>query len=184
MNELEESRKQFAAVAEQAQALTAGLTEAQFNWRPAADAWSIEECLAHMILVGNFQVKALERAIEGAKSRGIKGQGPFHYGMLDRYILGLTEPSSPRKFAAPKHYRPLHQQPITGVLPSFLHLQSQFIRLAESSEGLDLARVKVRTPISRFLRLSLGMMFAQIAAHERRHILQAQRVREQIPTRG
>jgi hypothetical protein len=50
--------------------------------------------------------------------------------------------------------------------------------LATDAEGLDLARVKVPTPISRLLKLSLGMTLAQAAAHERRHLEQARRVRE------
>jgi hypothetical protein len=51
----------------------------------------------------------------------------------------------------------------------------------ERADGLDLRRVKVATPISRFLKMSLGAMFAQIAAHERRHLEQARRVREKLP---
>jgi hypothetical protein len=49
------------------------------------------------------------------------------------------------------------------------------------ADGLDLRRVKVATPISRFLKMSLGAMFAQIAAHESRHLDQAWRVREKLP---
>jgi hypothetical protein len=62
-----------------------------------------------------------------------------------------------------------------------LHLQSQLTLLAQSADGLDLARIKVPTPISRLIRLSLGMTFAQVAAHERRHLDQAWRVRKQLP---
>ena len=180
MNELAESRKHFSQISRQAEALTAGLNEAQFNWRPVPDSWSIEECLSHLVMVGNVEVQALERAIERAKSRGITGEPPFHYGMLDRYIVALTEPPVRRRFSSPRRFQPLHGQPITGVVPSFLHLQSQFTRLTEASQGLHLSRVKVETPISRFVRMGLGMMFAQIVAHERRHLEQARLVREKL----
>ena len=43
--ELEEYRQQFERVKAEARELTQGLTESQFNWRPAPDQWSIEECL-------------------------------------------------------------------------------------------------------------------------------------------
>ena len=56
-------------------------------------------------------------------------------------------------------------------------------RLQEVGIAYNTARrVKVQTPISRFLRLSLGAMLAQIAAHERRHMDQARRVREMLPS--
>jgi hypothetical protein len=67
------------------------------------------------------------------------------------------------------------------VLPTFLHVQSQLILQLALAGGLDLRRVKVATPISPLLKMSLGMMFAQVAAHERRHLQQAWRVREKLP---
>jgi hypothetical protein len=81
---------------------------------------------------------------------------------------------------APKRFTPVHGQPVTAILPTFLHLQRQLVIQADRAEGLDLARVKVKSPIAPVLRLSLAATFAQIAAHERRHIAQARRVREQL----
>lgn len=183
--ELDQYRSQFQSVAEQARALTTGLTEAQFNWRPGPRQWSIEECLGHLTIVGQTEIKLLDNAIQNAKVKGITGKGPFRYGYLDRTILRHTEPPVRRKFSAPRRFQALHGQPLTAILPTFLHLQSQFIRLVEQSDGLDLARVKVATPISRLLKLSLGMMLAQQAAHERRHLEQALNVRQhpQFPER-
>jgi hypothetical protein len=183
--EIEEFRSQFQSIADQVRALTAGLTEAQFNWRPGTQEWSIEECLGHLTMVGQTEIKLLDSAIQNAKARGILGKGPFRYGFLDRTILRQTEPPVRRKFSAPRRFQALHGQPLTAILPTFLHLQSQFIRVVDQSEGLDLARVKVGTPISRLLKLSLGAMLAQQAAHERRHLEQARRVREhpQFPQR-
>ena len=177
-SELEEYRSQFQRIAEQAKTLTTGLNETQFNWRPGPGEWSIEECLGHLTMVGQNEIKLLERAIRDAKVKGISGQGPFRYGLLARTILRQTEPPVRRKFAAPRRFQAVHGQPLTAILPTFLHLQSQFIRMVEQSEGLDLARVKVATPISPLLKLSLGITLAQQAAHERRHLEQARRVRE------
>ena len=73
--------------------------------------------------------------------------------------------------------------PRVAVPPTFLQVQDQLTLQLERADGLDLRRVKVSTPISRFLKMSLGMMFAQVAAHERRHLAQAQRVHEKLPQR-
>jgi len=181
VSELEAYRQQFQSIAEQAQELTEGLSEARFNWRPAPDQWSIEECLGHLILVGSQEVIALEDAIRRGKERGITGSGPFSYGPIERYVVRLTEPPVRQPMSAPMRFRPLHGQPVTAVMPTFLHLQNQLMRHTEAAEGLNLRRVKVPTPISRYLRLSLGAMFAQIAAHERRHLEQARLVRHQLP---
>jgi hypothetical protein len=179
--ELEEYCKQFDQIGGQARQLTEGLNEERFNWRPQPGQWSIEECLAHLLIAGNWEIRAIEDAIGHAKAHGLTGAGPFRYGPFERLIIRKTEPPVKQKFKAPRHFRPLHEQPVTAVLPSFLHLQSQLVLLAKSADGLDLARIKVPTPISRLLRLSLGMTFAQVAAHERRHLEQAWRVRKQLP---
>jgi hypothetical protein len=81
---------------------------------------------------------------------------------------------------APQRFVPIHGQPVTGVLPTFLHVQRQFAIQIERADGLDLRRVKVPTPISRLFELSLGTTIAQAAAHERRHLAQARRVRERL----
>jgi hypothetical protein len=179
--ELQEHRQVFEQVASQANQLTSGLSEAQFNWRPAPGQWSVEECLAHLTMIGQWEVPVIETAIDQAKACGLTAAGPFEYPAIERYILRETAPPVRHEVPAARRFQPLHGQPITGVLPTFLHVQSQFIRQLERADGLDLKRVKVVTPISRFLKLSLGMMFAQAAAHEQRHMQQARRVWERLP---
>jgi hypothetical protein len=179
--ELETYRQEFETVRQQARELTAGLDEARFNWRPTASAWSIEECLAHLTMVGQWEVAAIEKAIERGRERGITGQGPFQYGAIDRFIVDQTSPPVRDRLPAPERFVPLHGQPVTAVLPTFLHVQDQLTLQLERADGLDLRRVKVATPISRFLKMSLGMMFAQVAAHERRHLAQARRVHQKLP---
>jgi DinB superfamily len=179
--ELEQYRQQFEQIASQAQGLAAGLTEAQFNWRPAPDQWSIEECLSHLTMVGQAELLAIEAAIDSAKARGITGSGAFEYPIWERFILRETEPPVRHAMPAPKRFVPLHGQPVTGVLPTFLHVQRNFGIQIARADGLDLRRVKVPTPIVSLLKLSLGSTLAQAAAHERRHIAQARRVRERLP---
>jgi hypothetical protein len=179
--ELAVFRQQFEQIQQQAIQLTSKLNEARFNWRPSPGEWSIEECLSHLTMVGQWEVRAIDEAIENGKRRGLTGRGPFEFGAIDRFVVHQTEPPVRSPRTTPRHFVPLHGQPVTAVLPTFNHVQSQFVVQLERAEGLDLRRIKVSTPISRFLKLSLGAMFAQIAAHERRHLDQAWRVREKLP---
>jgi DinB family protein len=180
-SELETYSQNIESIRTQARELTQGLTEQQFNWRPAADQWSIEECMAHLTMVGQWEVRAIEQAIEDGRARGLTGNGPFEYRAIDRLIVDLSRPPVRMRVPAPRQFVPLHGQPLTAILPTFLHVQSQFLLQMEKADGLDLRRVKVPTPISRFVKMSLGMMFAQAAAHEQRHIEQAWRVRRKLP---
>jgi len=178
--ELDAFQQQVESIKAEARELTRGLSESQFNWCPAPGEWSIEECLAHLTMVGQWELRAIEQAVERGKAGGVTGTGPFSYGSIDRFIVDMTLPPVRTRLPAPKRFVPLHGQPVTAIMPTFLHVQSMFQLQMHRAEGLDLARVKVATPISRFLRMSLGATFAQAAAHERRHLEQARRVREKL----
>lgn len=179
--ELADFYQQFEQVKAEARELTEGLDEARFNWRPAPDQWSIEECLAHLIIVGQWEVRAMEHAIDDARARGLTGRSPLRHGPIERLVIDLSRPPVRLRLTAPRKFRPLHGQPLTAVLPTFLHLQRQFQLILERADDLDVARIKVVTPLSRFIRMRLGAMLAQIVAHQRRHMDQARRVRSLLP---
>jgi hypothetical protein len=178
--ELDEYQQQIENIKAEARELTQGLSESQFNWRPAPEEWSIEECLSHLTMVGQWQLRAIEQAVERGRAGGVTGSGPFSYGPIDRFIVDMTRPPVRAKMPALKRFVPLRGQPLTAILPTFLHVQNMLQLQMQRAAGLDLARVKVASPISRLLRMSLGAMFAQAAAHERRHLEQARRVRAKL----
>ena len=179
--QLDDYRQQFERVATEAKELTAGLTEAQFNWRPAAGEWSIEECLAHLTAVGTVQIEKIERAVDQARAKGLTGTGPFEIPAWERFTLREAEPPVRHAMPSPGRFRPIHGEPITGILPTFLQLQRQYTIQIERADGLDLRRVKVPILVTDLVKLSLIGTLALGAAHERRHLAQAKRVRERLP---
>jgi len=62
------------------------------------------------------------------------------------------------------------------VVTSFQAHQLDYIERLGRANGLDLSRARVISPVSKWLRFSLGTLFAVIAAHERRHLSQARRI--------
>ena len=176
--ELSELERQFASAKTEALGLVTGLTSAQFNWRPQPHSWSIAECLLHLNMVGHRSVGTLERILEEAKLQGRTGQGPFRYGLFGKRLLERTEPPPRRRFRAPQSFRPVDDQPVKAVLPTFLHLQGQLTQRLEQANGLDLARIRVPAPGFKLVKVNVLVMLAWIAAHQRRHLWQAKQVRE------
>jgi hypothetical protein len=178
--ELADLDRQFAAAKAEASELVNGLYDLQFNWRPDAHSWSMSECLLHLNMVGDRCVHMLETALTGARRRGRVGRGPFRYGWLGKWIIARTEPPSKHKYRAPRAFTPAYGQPIPAVLPTFRHLQERLSLQLEQASGLDLAHIKVPAPEARLLRFNLQLTFAWIAAHQRRHLWQARRVRNHV----
>jgi hypothetical protein len=176
-SQLSRLQNELAAVKAEASELVTGLRESQFNWRPNQQKWSMAECLLHLNIMGDRYVRILETVLEKAKARGLVARGAVAHGFLGRWLLANTEPPPKRRFKSPRGFTPSYGQPITAVLPTFLHLQDQLMLQIEQSDGMDLGRIRVPAagwPVS----FNLLFTFEWIAAHERRHLWQARQVRE------
>lgn len=169
------------AVKRDAQALVSEVSEAQFNWRPGPERWSIGDCLVHLNLAMTITLPAFDRAIERGRARGFLGQGPFRYGWFATWMARGMEP--PPKWRT-KTFKVLRvpsgvEYTRDRVLPEFLKLRDQLAERVRRADGLDLKRVRTVSPVSSLLRLPLGAYFWFAIAHDRRHLWQAHQVRAQ-----
>lgn len=171
--ELEEDLRQIAAVKAEAQRLVAGLSDAEFNRRPAPGRWSAAECLDHLNAIRKV-LPAIDRTIADARARGLRSDGPFRYGWFTRWMIRAFEPPPRRRFKNPKLLEPAHGPLATGaVLLQFLSLRDELAARVRAADGLDLKRAIVVSPVSRLFRMPVGGYFAFLLAHDRRHLWQA-----------
>lgn len=170
---------QLAAIKAEGQAVSAGLTDGQFNWRPGKDRWSIADCLQHLNVGVTQALPAFDRAIAEGRARGQTAQGPFRYGWFARLVAGSMEPPPKWRMKTAAILR----VPLTAtyhaadLLPRFMAVRDQLAERVRDSDGLDLARVRTISTINRLLRLPLGAYFQFILSHDRRHLWQARQVR-------
>ncbi len=174
--EVERLLYQVSVIKIDVQGLAGPLSETQFNWAPAPAHWSVGQCLEHLNITNRRWLPLLEDAIREGRARGLLHDGPYSYGFLSRIFLRLVEPPPRVRVRAPKTFRPEAEQRLDRVLPEFISLHERLERLLESAGGLDLARIKVRSAFSPWIRYNLGMAFWILTAHERRHIRQARQI--------
>lgn len=184
IDELDRYRRQFEGAREEFRKLVEGLSDEQFNWRPGEESWSMAECIDHLVMVGTIMNRSIDEGIQKAEERGLKSDGPFKYGALGNWFVRAvsgSEEGRKRKFKAPKPYTPTSEHSISRLDAAFNEMQDAFVVRVQRANGLDLARVKITSPITRLIRLSLGQWFALLAGHQERHLLQARDVLEAIP---
>ncbi len=174
--ELSGYRREIHEVRADAEKLLEGISENQFNWKPSPERWSIAQCLDHLNS-GWGALPKLDRVISAADEQGVRGGGPYRHPVLGKLYLRFTEPPPKIRVPAPRRFRPAPERSISDVVPRFLQLQQEILTRIESADGLDLGRIRLSSPISRRFRISLGQWFGFLAAHERRHLWQAWRVR-------
>ncbi|MBK9168825.1 MAG: DinB family protein [Bryobacterales bacterium] len=164
---------QLEQVTADAVRLTTGLSAEQFNWQPRPDSWSIAQCLAHLNATGAWYLPYLEAAAQQGRDRDLRGRGPFRHSAFWNWVLGLTEPPPKMRLPAPGRLVPPSNLDLDQTLTEFFTVQRRFLACFEVADGLDLRRIKVRTPMTGWIRTTLLGGFAVMMAHERRHIWQA-----------
>jgi hypothetical protein len=161
--------------------IAVGLSHAEFNWHPAPGAWSVAECLAHLNTVDELYSSNISDAIASAGSARITGTGPFKMGRLEAWFVRFLEPPYQVRFKAPKTFQPGPEHSAGHLLETWRHNHVRLLDLASDAEGLHLTKVRVVSPATRLFTLSLLGAFHVIAAHDRRHLWQAARVRAMLP---
>jgi hypothetical protein len=188
--ELEAYRAQFNASRTSFDRIIEGIEDAQFNWRPVDDRWSMAECIDHLVATGTLMNRNIDDGIEKALVKNLRSDGPFKYGAIGNWFVravGPSEEARRRKFKAPKAYTPTSNHTISRLKVAFNQLQDGYIARVERANGLDLARIKVPSAaggLANLLRLSLGQWFALLANHQERHLAQARDVREALAKNG
>jgi hypothetical protein len=163
-----------------AESITKGLSREQFQWRPQPGRWSIGENFAHLNVTNSFALGAIETGI--AKGRNKKGEGPFQYGLIVRKFIASQEPPVKKKFKAPKVFLPPADIDPDGTVAEYRRISSELKRLTRSADGLHLAHVKIEMPalpplLRVFVKMPLGGQLLLTTTHDRRHLWQAEQVR-------
>jgi hypothetical protein len=177
-DDLSELSAQVDAIRREADALTAGLTDDQFNWQPDPTRWSIAHCLQHLVVSADSLVPLQETAIERGRSRGLLSEGPYRHSWVGTMIARSIEPPIKRRFKTARALVPTGRHTVATLLGAFQQRQDRLGEAIAHARGLDLGRVRLPFPGLPILRLSLGQSFAFTLGHERRHLWQAREVRD------
>ena len=176
--ELELLIRQLADASREAEQLVGHLSEQQFNWSPGPGRWSIAECLGHLNLIGSELLPKIDAAFAEARARAWYRQAPPRVGFFGRRLLEATEPPVRSRRRAKNVHVSEGEQTAGVVLPALLDLNAQLAERVRAGNGLDLGRPKVSAFGSVLYKPSLYELFLVAVAHERRHLRQAQSVRD------
>jgi hypothetical protein len=183
--DLQEVIEDLAAVEHDAERIVTPLDDEQFNWSPAPRAWSIAQCLDHLNASNARYFEAATEAVARAEANGLTRRGPIQPSFAGRWFVGVLEPPVRFKARAPGTIRPARHRHKAEVWPEFVR-QHTHMRASIAAWGhVDLNRAVFPNPLGRFGRVRAGTALCIIAAHDRRHVWQASRVRasERFPRR-
>ncbi|MDZ7704708.1 MAG: DinB family protein [Trueperaceae bacterium] len=176
----EQLARQLNEIWDEARALIAPLSDAEFLERPAPGQWSVSECLTHLNVTGHDYLAEIDKATARGHEQDICGSGPFRYGLIGGTFIRLTEPPVRMRVGAPGRWTPAPDLDPDEIRREFDDLQAALHERLAKADGLDLNRITLHSPLTRWLRLDLYEAFSLVLAHERRHLWQARRVLDAI----
>jgi len=159
--------------------LARGLSPEQLNWKPADDFWSIGQCLQHLYVANEVYLPAIANALDDRPPAPVQDITPGWFGRW--FIRTYIEPSSRgRRARAPRKIAPARQID-PSVLDRFLRSNDVARDLVRRAGSYDINRIRFRNPFIPLLRFTVGTGLEIVWRHQRRHLLQAERIK-QAPT--
>jgi hypothetical protein len=176
--------QQFEAAEARLHRLAELVDDAQWGRRARETSWSIGECVAHLSLTNARYLPLLSEAIDAAPMMDEPDEAAVPERMR-RDVAGwllsrMMEP--PVRFRVPTSaaFVPVGAASRATDLAEFDGVQAKLREMIVAMDGLDPTRIRLTSPFNARLKYSLYSALHILAAHERRHIWQAERVMRQL----
>jgi hypothetical protein len=170
---LEDVEKELNEATRRAWTLVQSTDGRLFTVRPQAMRWSAAECLAHLSISTEMFLPVLRQAVADAKRKNKKTSGKPKMDLFGRILAWFLEPPIRKKVRTTQPFVPKSTRAKADAFSEFASLQEKLVDLLRDARGADL-RTKIVSPFDRRVRYNLYSAFRIIAAHERRHLWQAE----------
>jgi hypothetical protein len=168
--------EELKAVTNDAEETFGTLSATQLNWKPAPDVWSVAQVFEHLIKTNRGFYSALELTASGERRGNLWERVSPLSGFFGRLVLRTM--ASQRKFPAPRALKPSTSDVDADIIARFAVHQDELAGKIIATEGVDLRKTVVTSPVSAFVTYSMLDACRIVVAHERRHFAQARRVME------
>ena len=175
---------QFNAAWVRVRELAENLSEEQWVERTDPERWCVAECVAHLnrtaeaylplIGAGLDEARELSDPVRARYRRDPLGwalslsMGPVRSIGRFRLVAVQTTPD----------FMPERRLPRAELIADFDRLQDAQMQAVRAAEGLPIDRVRITSPFDSRLRYNLYSTFVILPTHQRRHVVQAERVWE------
>lgn len=143
---------------------------ASFDWQPGDGAWTVGQIFDHLCVVNDDYLVVLRRLLASpSHAPGAAANATWRASFAGRLLARSMV--SPRKLVTPSKWQPAPEAR-DNVIGEFLDRQHELERLIERSMDREWRRVRLSSPVSRFIRMNVGDAFTVIVRHAERHFRQ------------
>jgi hypothetical protein len=159
--------------------LAAGVMDAQFHWQPRdGRGWSIAQCLEHLATMNELYGGCVRRGVELARSKGWRRTGPIASTFFGRRFIASQEPPVTRRLTAPSKTQPGSSRTREEILQLYHDAHRKLRDTITDCADIDVNRATFQNPFLPLIKVRVGTGLRIIAAHDRRHVWQAEQVKK------
>jgi uncharacterized damage-inducible protein DinB len=153
------------------------LDRKQINWKPAEKAWSVAECLDHLIVSNKLYFQVFEDIKNNRVKNSFWTKIPGWSSFCSKMILKSVDPENVRKVKTFKVFFPTASDYARTIVDQFLENQHRLAAYLHELDGYDdHKKIKVTSPASAKVVLTLESAVNILWKHEVRHLNQAKRL--------
>jgi len=181
-DQLQSLKAQLHQNSEKIADLWSGLTDAQRPHKPSPERWSVAECIAHLTLSSERFLPQIDTLLARAQSENLRNSGPFTMDVNGRLLTWILEPPYRYRTKTQPEFNPGSVNPLSHILPAFQESQDNFVDAMNRSNGYALDKLMFVSPFNAKFKYNLYSLYNVTAAHQRRHIWQAEQVIRKMPS--
>ena len=171
LDDIDDSDRRGAAIA-------SSCTDEQFCWRPRdGQGWSIAQCLDHLGVMNLVYGTAIRGGIEAARRRGSTRRAPAKPGYIGGKFVQSMEPPVTRRLRTPRKGKPGPAKERGVILEGYRAGHDLTRQLIADAATIDANGSRFKNPFLPLVRFSIATGLFVIAAHDRRHLWQAEQVK-------
>lgn len=167
LGELAETRRR-------AETIFSGRAAEQVLRRPGEKRWSAAECMEHLNITNRAYVPRISEALGTLRQKNLANKERFRLDWNARLLKYWLEPPSRLRLPTGAAFQPIQVQDPAGVLSLFQALNLELEEKLAAARGLALDAERIRSPFAENMQYSVYSAFVLIAAHNRRHLWQAE----------
>jgi hypothetical protein len=173
---LDELLAEAESISEDTRSAFGRLTPEQLNWKPHPDQWSVGQCFEHLMKTNEPYIPIFQGLLRGESKKTLWERVPLLPGVFGPLIVKAVSPLSTGKVKARPDFMPSSSAVDARVIASFLDQQRQLLSSIRAASKLDLGQIIITSPVASIVTYNALNAVRIIVAHERRHLLQAERV--------
>lgn len=151
------------------------LTPKELNWKPTPTAWSVGQCIDHIIKTNDAYFPAIRAMLTGSYQPTFVQKIPFLPDVFGNVLLKSIEKTD-KKLKTVEVFEPTSSNISSDIIKNFKLHQDQLKTLIENTQHLNHDGLILSSPANKYITYSLSTALDIIIAHEFRHLKQAKAV--------